>query len=182
MPTVGQVTKTQQHTAVLGLGSNVGRSAQILQDAWHDLQDGAEIVGWRLSSPYRSKPVDMESSHWFVNAVGILKTVLPPIVLLERLQAVEARFGRLRDPQKIGYQDRTLDLDLLLYDDIVLANPELVVPHPRMRQRRFVLEPLLEIAEDIGSSPFTESVGQWALRHLGRLADQSVVRGSWNDG
>ncbi len=172
----------QLHTAVLGLGSNVGRSAQILQDAWHDLEDGTEIVAWRLSSPYRSKPVDMESCHWFVNAVGILKTVLPPVVLLRRLQAVEARFGRMRDPQKNGYQDRTLDLDLLLYDDIVLATSELLVPHPRMHLRRFVLEPLLEIAEDIGPSPFAESIGQWALRHLGKVADQPVVHGTWNDG
>lgn len=169
------------HTAVLGLGSNIGRSEEILRAAWSGLQDVAGIKPGPLSSPYRSKPVDMESCHWFVNAVGIVRTTFSPFVLLHTLQSIEARFGRCRDPQACGFQDRTLDLDFLLYDDIVLETAELIIPHPRMHQRRFVLEPLLEIAEGIVLSPFVPTLPIWAHGCLVGMANQQVERRSWKE-
>ncbi|MGD9947248.1 MAG: 2-amino-4-hydroxy-6-hydroxymethyldihydropteridine diphosphokinase [Desulfobulbus sp.] len=170
-----------RHTAILGLGSNLGQSAQILQDAWKALRNNSEVEPWRLSPPYRSKPVGMESCHWFVNAVGIVRTTLSPVALLHGLQAIETKFGRQRDPALDGYQDRTLDLDLLLYDDIVLNTPELVLPHPRMEQRRFVLEPLLDVAEGIVLSPFTPPLRAWAENCLSMLKDQMLERCFWGD-
>ncbi|MDD2463909.1 MAG: 2-amino-4-hydroxy-6-hydroxymethyldihydropteridine diphosphokinase [Desulfobulbus sp.] len=174
-------TMDNRHTAVLGLGSNKGQSAKNLQDAWQALQKISELEVWRLSSPYWSKPVGMESCHWFVNAVGVLRTSLSPLALLHALQAVEIKFGRRRDPAVYGYQDRPLDLDLLLYDDIALETPELIIPHPRMGQRRFVLEPLVEVGDGIEFSPFGSPVATWAKRCLEVVAEQMVERCSWDD-
>ncbi len=87
----------------------------------------------------------MESNFFFTNAVGVLETTLPPLQLLAVMHAVEAEFGRDRAKGK----DRTVDLDLLFYDELVLETDELVLPHPRIAARRFVLAPLAEIAPDL---------------------------------
>jgi 2-amino-4-hydroxy-6-hydroxymethyldihydropteridine diphosphokinase len=97
----------------------------------------------RLSSLYRTAPVGIRGQPDFINAVAALATRLPPPQLLDALFAVERRFGRRRE----FYQaPRTLDLDLLLYDELVVDSLPLSVPHPRMHLRAFVLAPLLEIA------------------------------------
>jgi 2-amino-4-hydroxy-6-hydroxymethyldihydropteridine diphosphokinase len=134
------------HEAAIGFGSNLGQSCAIMQAAWQDLQAHPDIFPWALSSPYRSHPIDMDSANWFVNAVALIRTRLTPHSLLHLLQTIEARYGRLRNPQVQGYQDRTLDLDLLLYDELILQDDQVIIPHPRMEQRLFVLEPLAEIA------------------------------------
>ncbi|WP_456388321.1 2-amino-4-hydroxy-6-hydroxymethyldihydropteridine diphosphokinase [Desulfolithobacter sp.] len=132
-------------TACIGFGSNLGDSRQILQDAWNDMvsRDGIEPVA--LSPPFRSEPVDMESEHWFVNAAAQIRTSLSAHELLVLLLEIEALFGRRRE-RLAGHQDRTLDLDLLLYGDLVLSTDRLTLPHPQMHVRGFVLEPLVEIA------------------------------------
>ena len=134
--------------AWIGLGSNLGDSRQTLLAAWQRLGSHTAIGLVQLSSLYQSQPVDMESSNWFVNAVGELTTTLTPEQLLEQLLAIEQEFGRRRDPALPGYQDRTLDLDLLLYDDLVLKTARLELPHPRLHKRLFVLAPLAELAPD----------------------------------
>ncbi len=91
----------------------------------------------------------MESQHWFINAVGLLQTCLNPEALLKVLLQVEKKFGRTRSAAQSGYQDRTLDLDLLLFDDLVMRSPALTLPHPAMSERLFVLEPLTEVAPDL---------------------------------
>ncbi len=88
----------------------------------------------------------MESEHWFINGVGELQTSLSPMELLTLLLRIEKEFGRRRDPDSTGHQDRTLDLDLLLYDDLIIDDPLLVVPHPGMHSRMFVLAPLAGLA------------------------------------
>ncbi|WP_457573862.1 2-amino-4-hydroxy-6-hydroxymethyldihydropteridine diphosphokinase [Desulfolithobacter sp.] len=137
-------TAPEMITACIGLGSNLGDSHQILQDAWNDLVSRERIEPVALSSPFRSEPVDMESEHWFVNAAALIRTSLPAHELLQLLLDIEALFGRLRDGSP-GHQDRTLDLDLLLYGDLVLSSDRLTLPHPQMHSRGFVLEPLAEI-------------------------------------
>ncbi|RWX42778.1 2-amino-4-hydroxy-6-hydroxymethyldihydropteridine diphosphokinase, partial [Candidatus Electrothrix marina] len=99
-----------------------------------------------LSSPYRTRPVGMESSHWFINAAGLLRTTLAPEALLNLLLETERQFGRIRHPEPEGYQDRTLDLDLLLFDACIMQTDRLALPHPLMHERLFVLIPLAEIA------------------------------------
>lgn len=135
----------QQAVACIGLGSNLGNSLEILQASWQRLgeQDGISLKS--LSAPYRTEPVGMESNHWFINAAGLLTTTLPPEALLAQLLLIEQEFGRRRDPHSSGYQDRTLDLDLLLYGDLRLETSRLQIPHPEMHNRLFVLVPLAEL-------------------------------------
>jgi 2-amino-4-hydroxy-6-hydroxymethyldihydropteridine diphosphokinase len=133
------------YTACIGLGSNLGQSRKLLHDAWFSLGEHPDITPQALSSPYRTRPVAMESRHWFINAVGLLRTALRPEVLLDLLQQVEKRFGRVRSAGQEGYQDRTLDLDLLLFDDRMMKTARLTLPHPAMHERLFVLVPLAEI-------------------------------------
>ena len=105
------------HTACIGLGSNLGDSRKLLQDAWQELEGEPDITTKVLSSPYRTMPIGMDSPNWFVNAVGLLETTLAAELLLDALLRVEQQFGRIRSDSG-EYQDRTLDLDLLLFDDL----------------------------------------------------------------
>jgi len=95
------------------------------------------------SSWYESAPVPASDQPWFVNAVALIASDLEPELVLKRLLDVESRFGRVRGERNAA---RTLDLDLLDYDGLVIDTPRLTLPHPRLHQRRFVLEPLFEIA------------------------------------
>ena len=139
------MAESQLHEAGIGLGSNLGDSLEILQSAWRQLQEDPAIAAVALSSPYRSQPVGMVSANWFINAAALVRTTLAPHALLHVLQRIETRCGRDRSGQSTGYQDRTLDLDLLWYDDLIFRSGDLIIPHPRMRERLFVLEPLAEI-------------------------------------
>jgi 2-amino-4-hydroxy-6-hydroxymethyldihydropteridine diphosphokinase len=127
--------------AVIGLGSNLGCGRENLLAAWQRLQERAGRAAG-LSSPYLTEPVGMASAQLFTNAVGILETELDPPALLAAMLAVEAELGRDR---RQGL-DRTVDLDLLFYDDLVLSGPGLTLPHPAIAARRFVLAPLAQVA------------------------------------
>jgi 2-amino-4-hydroxy-6-hydroxymethyldihydropteridine diphosphokinase len=132
--------------AFVGLGANLGDPQGQLRRALLAL---AGLPGTRLvaaSSLYRSAPVGHAAQPDFVNAVAEIETRLGAQALLGELLATEARFGRVRT---FPNAPRTLDLDLLLYGDRVIAEPGLIVPHPRMHERAFVLAPLAEIAPDI---------------------------------
>jgi len=130
----------------IGLGSNLGDSLRILQNAWQRLGELDGISMQALSAPYRTEPVGMESEHWFINAAGLLTTTLSPEALLDQLHRIEQEFGRRRNPHNSGYQDRTIDLDLLLYGELKVESPRLQVPHPEMHKRLFVLVPLADLA------------------------------------
>ena len=132
-------------SAYIGLGSNLGQSRTLLLEAWQSLGQHPELHLQALSFPYRTRPVDMESSHWFINAVGRLHTTLPPETLLDFLLETEQKFGRIRHPELQGHQDRTLDLDLLLFGGCIMQTDRLVLPHPAMHERLFVLIPLAEL-------------------------------------
>lgn len=134
------------NTVYIGLGSNLGNSRQILLDAWKSLGERPGIRLGRLSSPYRTEPVGMVSSNWFINAAGEVTTNFEPLQLLHILLAVEKEFGRIREPAAKQYRDRSLDLDLLLYGQHILNRKDLVLPHPGLEHRLFVLCPLAEIA------------------------------------
>ena len=137
------------HVAYVALGANLGNPADTLKAAIAEL---AALPGTRLlaaSSLYRTAPVGLKHQPDFINAVVALEVLdtaaLTPPQLLAALFAIEARFGRQRSVPNAA---RTLDLDLLLYDDVVLGDDRLALPHPRMHQRAFVLAPLLEIAPE----------------------------------
>ena len=137
------------HTAYIAMGSNLGDSLQLLERAWGEIGNHFAINLLSLASPYLSDPVGMESENQFVNTVGCVNTGLDPHELLAFLHETEKRFGRKRPSDQVGYADRTLDLDLLLYDDLVTEpTGSVIIPHPRMHERFFVLMPLCEIAPE----------------------------------
>jgi 2-amino-4-hydroxy-6-hydroxymethyldihydropteridine diphosphokinase len=123
--------------AYVGLGSNLGdREGTILA--------AAERLGpHRLSRIRETEPWGYADQPWFLNAAAELETELAPRELLERLLEIERGLGRTRNGPRYG--PRTVDLDLLLYGDLVVAEPGLTVPHPRLAERLFVLEPLFEL-------------------------------------
>jgi 2-amino-4-hydroxy-6-hydroxymethyldihydropteridine diphosphokinase len=124
--------------AYVGLGANLG-------DREATIRRAAELIGARrLSAIVESAPWGYEDQPRFLNAVAELETELEPRPLLELLLEVERRLGRRRDGTRWG--PRTIDLDLLLYGDRALDEPGLTVPHPHLRGRLFVLEPLAELA------------------------------------
>ena len=130
--------------AYVGLGANLGNLARTLRAAVDALaaEEGIEVVS--VSTLRETEPVGVGEQPRFLNGAAELETTLTARELLDRLLAVEQRFGRVRIPG--GHGPRTLDLDLLLYGDEVIDEQGLTVPHPRLHERRFVLEPLAELA------------------------------------
>ena len=132
--------------AYVALGANIGEPRRQLQDAIEELKGLPDTLLVLVSGFYRSDPVGYAEQPEFLNAVAQLDTELPPEALLERLQEIENRHGRERS---FPGAPRSLDLDLLLHGTQSIASPRLTLPHPRMHERAFVLEPLTEIAPDI---------------------------------
>lgn len=128
--------------AFVALGANLGDAARTLDDAVDAIDRLPETRVNSRSSFYRSAPLDAKGPD-FINAVVAIETGLPALKLLGQLHAIEQAAGRERPYRNAP---RTLDLDLLLYADEVIATPKLTVPHPRMHERAFVLLPLAEIA------------------------------------
>ncbi len=130
------------HTVYLSLGSNVGDRRAQIESALSLLENECVRIVKR-SSLYETEPVDMVDQPWFLNSVIEAQTDLSPREVLEAIQRIEERLGRERT---IPRGPRTIDIDVLLYDAIVLREPQLQIPHPRMARRRFVLVPFAEIA------------------------------------
>ena len=129
----------------LGLGTNLGDKDRNLRRAVGHLQKKIGNVLSR-SSFYETAPWGFVSEHSFLNAVACLETELAPADVLRRTQEIEKEMGRTHKSVDNVYTDRLIDIDLLLYDGQILDSHELVLPHPYLAQRRFVLEPLCEIA------------------------------------
>jgi 2-amino-4-hydroxy-6-hydroxymethyldihydropteridine diphosphokinase len=129
-------------TAYIGIGSNLGDRRRLIRQALDLLGAQADVEVAALSTIRETEPVGIVDQPRFLNAAARLETELAPRELLDRLLAVERDLGRVRVER---YGPRTIDLDLLLYGDEVVDEPGLRVPHPRLGERRFVLEPLLEL-------------------------------------
>lgn len=155
-------------TVYLSLGSNLADREKNLRDAIAALPSaGARPT--RASSIYETEPVDFTEQPWFLNCVVEAETQVPPLELLHALRAIESRFGSKKEFAK---GPRLLDIDILVYGDIVMDTPELQVPHPRMTQRRFVLAPLTELAPGLRHRSWSATASEL----LARSEDRSEVR------
>ena len=154
--------------AFVGLGANLGEPQRQVREAFRELDAIPHTRLVRTSSLYRSEPLGYAAQPGFVNAVAQIETGLSAERLLAELQAIEAAHGRTR---RFANAPRTLDLDLLLFGNAVLDTEKLMVPHPRMHQRAFVLIPLVEIAPD------TEVPGRGrAQKLLEKCSNQAVEK------
>lgn len=132
------------HMVYLGLGTNLGDKQKNLNDAIRMLEN---LVGEveKVSSVIETEPEGFKSDNMFLNAVVKVRTALSPFEILDITQDVEKSLGRKEKSSNGIYHDRVIDIDILLYDDINISTPRLVIPHPRMAQREFVMTPLTEI-------------------------------------
>lgn len=150
------------HTAYLSLGSNQGERIQNLKSAIHMLQNQKDIEVNCMSSVYETTPVDYESQPDFLNMVCQIYTSLEPYALLDATQRIEDILGRKR---KERFGPRVIDIDILMFDDIEIENERLILPHPRMRERAFVMIPLSEIDGRYAST----SVLKGEIKRIGKM-------------
>ncbi len=135
------------HEVYISLGSNVGDRVDNCRKAISAVNSCEDCVVEAQSSLYETEPVDMEGADWFVNGVVSVETSLEPETFLVTLQAIERAMGR--SPEHARFSPRTLDLDLLFFDERIVRTKDLQLPHPRLHERRFVLRPLCDIAPEL---------------------------------
>ena len=133
----------EKHTAYISAGSNIGDKLLNCKNGLSAIEVSGAAVIKAWSHFYKTSPVDYRDQDWFVNAAVKIETALDPSGLLKEMVAIQERAGRNFDTVRFG--PRILDLDILLYDSAVINSPGLTIPHPRMHNRRFVLEPLCDI-------------------------------------
>jgi len=129
--------------AYIGLGSNIGNKSGNILKALDILGQFNGLKITKISSFYETEPVGYEDQDWFVNAVAQIETILSPDKLLNAFKKTEQAMGRRNT---IRWGPREIDIDLLIYDQLCLNSPELIIPHPHLHERAFVLAPLAEIA------------------------------------
>jgi 2-amino-4-hydroxy-6-hydroxymethyldihydropteridine diphosphokinase len=155
-------------TVYLSVGSNLGDRENNLSRAMEEIEErGVKIV--RRSSIYETEPVEIREQGWFLNAAVEAETDLMPQQLMSALLEIEGELGRRR---RVKYGPRVIDLDILLFGSSIVKTPELVIPHPKMAERRFVLVPLAEIAPQAQHPVLRRSIAEL----LAECPDQSEVR------
>jgi len=152
----------------VGVGSNMNDPASQCLQALSRISETSGVNLLRRSSLYKTEPVGITDQDWFINTVAEIRTVLTPHDLFNALQIIENDMGRIRDKK---WESRIIDLDILLYGQDVIQDEDLVVPHPELQNRRFVLVPLCEIAAYVIHPAFGIS-----MRGLmERLEDENIV-------
>ena len=141
----------------LSLGSNLGDRVGYIQQATSLLGANPDINTVATSSFYETEPWEMDSENWFVNAVIQITTTLTPERLLDECQRIESQLGRKPRNSK-EYSDRTIDIDIIFYDKLILNTERLTIPHKFFHKRVFMLVPMLEIAEDFVHPFFGKTV------------------------
>jgi 2-amino-4-hydroxy-6-hydroxymethyldihydropteridine diphosphokinase len=135
------------HIVYISIGSNIGKPEENCRKGISALKKSDGILLKKTSKFYETEPVDYKDQAWFINAVAEIKTILDPIQLFNCLKLIEKKVGRSENDIRFG--PRILDLDIIFFDDVIMETPDLVIPHPRMDERRFVLKPLCDINPDL---------------------------------
>jgi len=146
--------------AYIGVGSNVGERKDNCRKAIELLEETGRVLS--ISSLYHSEPVGYKEQEDFINAVVSIETDLSAMELLDACHVIEGRLGRKRT---LRWGPRTIDLDILLYGDQIMNQPHLIIPHPLMATRKFVLAPLAEIAPEV-MHPVLQKTARQLLREL----------------
>ncbi|MCK5218787.1 2-amino-4-hydroxy-6-hydroxymethyldihydropteridine diphosphokinase [bacterium] len=164
--------------AYLGLGANLGNPRQQLRQAVEGLrsQAGVEIIA--ISSLYKTVPIGGEPQSDFLNAVVAIATVLSAHEVYQLGQELERRAGRVHRTKNAP---RELDIDILLYDEDIIQEPDLQVPHPRLAERAFVLWPMAEVAPEARHPVLGENIAQLTARISSRGVDRLPGRTAWLD-
>lgn len=161
----------KMHNVYLLLGSNRGNKTLLLEKAVERL-NSISLMPVISSSLFESEPWGFNANEWFLNKAVLIETDLSPEVLLSQILNIEKELGRVRGNMKDGYESREIDIDILLYDNLVHESEILSIPHPRMHLRKFVLEPLMEIAPNIVHPLFGKTI-----KELYKICpDKSVVK------
>lgn len=158
--------------AYVGLGSNLDSPVEQIRSGMAALRELPDSHVLKCSSLYQTAPIGVTAQPDFINAACALDTALTPHALMRRLLAIEHAHGRRRGPQPGAA--RTLDLDILLYEDMELESPEVTLPHPRLHERAFALYPLFEIAPTVhvpGHGPIAELLRGCSEQRVTRLND-----------
>lgn len=163
-------------TAYLGFGSNLGNRLAFLRGGRDALTNRTDIALIQSSGVYETGPVGGPPDNpLFLNAALQIETSLSPHELLAACLAVEDEFGRSRP---VRWAPRTLDIDVLFYDDLILCEEQLTIPHPRLQERAFVLAPLIEIAPDLRHPLLGQTISELAAGSSG-VAELVPMRTSW---
>jgi len=155
--------------AYLSLGSNLGDRLSNLEMAVLKMGESDSITLLELSPVYETEPVGKEDQPWFLNSVALVETSLEPLSLLDYLLGMEKVMGRQRD---VKWGPRNVDLDILLYDDLIIDTDRLTLPHPQMHKRRFVLLPLVRMNPDLLHPLLNKTVKELLVK----CEDSSAVR------
>jgi len=158
--------------AYISIGSNIGDKLSNCLKGIGALTEKGKSLLLAQSRFYETEPVDYKDQDWFVNAVIKIETELDPFQLLNELKRIEKDAGR--NFKAVRFGPRILDLDILLYDDLVLNSSELEIPHPRMYQRRFVLQPMCDIASNL-IHPVLKQDMQYILNSLEKETQKITV-------
>lgn len=175
MNTADTIESEDPHRATLGLGSNLGDRLSNLQGAVDALGETPGVIVEGVSPVYETEPFGGKDQPDYLNAVVTLRTVLSPRLLLERAFAVEDAFGRVRAER---WGSRTLDVDVITYDELISADPELTVPHPGAHVRATVLAPWYDIAPDArvpGHGPVVDLLAAADMSGVRRRDDLALV-------
>ncbi len=152
------------HIAYISTGSNIGEKCRNCRQGIDALTKGGRSFLRDLSLFYATEPVDYKDQDWFINIVVKIETFFDVFELLEQLKKIESNAGRVGSEKRFG--PRILDMDIVFYDELVIKSPRLVVPHPRMHKRRFVLKPICDIDPTI-VHPVLQKNMKYLLAKLG---------------
>jgi len=158
--------------AYLSLGSNLGDREGNLREGIRRLEDSGRVISF--SAVYETEPVEFTDQAWFLNCAVAFETARPPTQLMAELLRIEREMGRVRVHKK---GPRIIDIDILLFGDVVLDMPDLTIPHPAMERRRFVLEPLVDIAPEAVHPVLKKTI----RKMLEELPEGQTVRKFAND-